>query len=52
MNQTIIIPSSSYAPPENTYSFLRALAQGTTDNQTWIIEPQLNYQHNIARGAL
>jgi TonB-linked SusC/RagA family outer membrane protein len=52
MNQSIITPASSYPPPQNTFSFNRTLAQATTDNKTWIIEPQLNYQHNISRGHL
>ena len=52
MNQTEITPSTSYPPPQNTYSFLRQLGLATTDNKTWIIEPQLNYQRNIAGGHL
>lgn len=52
MNQDIITPLSAYPPQFSSRSSFRTLNQATADNKTWIIEPQLNYQHNIANGHL
>ena len=52
MNQNVIFPRVLIPPPLNTFTAIRTLSQATSDNKTWIIEPQLNYQHNIASGHL
>lgn len=51
MNETLIIPSSAFPPPNNNPNF-RTYEYATTSNQTWIIEPQLNYTRKVAKGTL
>lgn len=48
MNQSLLVPATAYSPP--VASYLRSNRFATTDFQTWIIEPQLNYQRKIADG--
>jgi len=52
MNQTNLIPSTSWFPPFNTISALRSNTFATTVDQGWIINPQLTYQKQIAKGQL
>jgi TonB-linked SusC/RagA family outer membrane protein len=52
MNQTLIYPLSAYPPQYSTISSIRSLGLSTSDNKTWIIEPQVNYQRSIASGHL
>lgn len=52
LNQTNIIPASSYKPPNNVNPANRFNDWGTNDIETWIIEPQLNYIKNISKGKL
>jgi TonB-linked SusC/RagA family outer membrane protein len=50
MNQTYLNPDVSEPPPYNTVAGDRQNEQATTDFKTWIIEPQLDYKRQIARG--
>lgn len=52
MNQTILKPSTSFAPPFNTNSSLRSNIFATTDFSGWIIEPQISFQRMIGAGKL
>jgi TonB-linked SusC/RagA family outer membrane protein len=52
MNQVQIIPSTSMPPPENTIITQRSNNLATTTLNSWIIEPQLNYQDKIGNGRL
>lgn len=52
MNQTDITPSTSQRPPDNTNPYNRSNSFATNDFTTWIIEPQLNYTRQIAKGTL
>jgi TonB-linked SusC/RagA family outer membrane protein len=52
MNATNLSTSSAVAPPYNTNPAVRQNQTSTSDFQTWIIEPQLDYQKRIARGQL
>ncbi len=49
MNQSNIRPSTSYGPPNNTNPDLRSNNIANTSNQTWIIEPQLNFVKKIRK---
>jgi TonB-dependent starch-binding outer membrane protein SusC len=50
MNETSIIPASSYAPPNNVNPNLRSITFATTTFTTWIVEPQIDYQKVIGFG--
>ena len=52
LNQNRLTPASSYAPPYNNYPGARDNLFLRTEFSSWIIEPQVNYRHNIARGRL
>ncbi|HEY4150728.1 MAG TPA: SusC/RagA family TonB-linked outer membrane protein [Chitinophagaceae bacterium] len=52
INQTLITPSSSIAPPYNTYTTSRNLQFATNDFSSWIIEPQISYKRMIGKGKL
>jgi len=52
MNQTILTPSDYYKPPLNHDPNARSSAFSTSNNQSWIIEPQVNYNRMVAKGLL
>jgi TonB-linked SusC/RagA family outer membrane protein len=52
MNQTILTPASSYAPPINDLAAVRSNSNAITDFKTWIIEPQADYHKKIGKGQL
>jgi TonB-linked SusC/RagA family outer membrane protein len=52
MNQNILSPATASAPPDDINPANRINNFATTDFQTWIIEPQVNYQKNISKGRL
>jgi TonB-dependent starch-binding outer membrane protein SusC len=52
MDQTILTPSTYYAPPDNLEPSLRSNQFATTISKSWIIEPQINFDRKIAKGLL
>jgi TonB-linked SusC/RagA family outer membrane protein len=52
MNQLQLFPATAYAPPNNTNPNLRANYYATTQSQTWIIEPQLDFKRGFGFGRL
>jgi TonB-linked SusC/RagA family outer membrane protein len=52
MNQSILIPLSSYPPAYSAISRLRRNSFATNDIKTLIVEPQINYTRNIGIGKL
>ncbi len=52
MNQNILVPATASAPPNDFNPANRSNNFATTDFQTWIIEPQVNYQKKISKGQL
>jgi len=51
LNQTNISPSNSFPPP-NDFPSLRSSVFGSTEIDTWIIEPQASYLARIGKGQL
>ncbi len=51
-NQTNQIPASAYSPPYNNLPAARSNNFATTNFNTWIVEPQLNYERDISKGRL
>ncbi|MDR3490473.1 MAG: SusC/RagA family TonB-linked outer membrane protein [Gammaproteobacteria bacterium] len=52
LNQTNLTPATLYAPPNDTSPSNRLNIFGTTDLQTWIIEPQISYKEKLGKGNL
>jgi TonB-dependent starch-binding outer membrane protein SusC len=52
LNQTLLVPASSYPPPNSTTPSLRSNKSATTENKAWNIEPQLDYTKKIGKGKL
>jgi TonB-dependent starch-binding outer membrane protein SusC len=52
MNQSIITPASFYPPPYNQLPSLRQNLFATSQEKSWIIEPQITYGRNISKGQL
>jgi TonB-linked SusC/RagA family outer membrane protein len=52
MNQTVVTPATSFAPPNNNVTTSRDLKFATTDFTSWIIEPQVSYVKGIGGGKL
>jgi TonB-dependent starch-binding outer membrane protein SusC len=50
MNQTYLSPATATAPPNNTNPNRRITDFANTAFTTWIIEPQMDYQHRIGPG--
>jgi TonB-dependent starch-binding outer membrane protein SusC len=52
MNQKLLSPDAALAPPNNTNANEREITFANTVFSTWIIEPQINYQHKIGLGRV
>jgi TonB-linked SusC/RagA family outer membrane protein len=52
MNQTYLIPGSSYSPPYNANPIFRTNEEATSNAKSWIVEPQLDFKKQIAKGQL
>ena len=52
MYQSYLNPSVSLPPPQNIDPNRRSIQFANTKFSTWIIEPQLSYQHKIGPGKL
>jgi len=52
MNQSMLTPSTSVGPPNNSVSTTRDNTFATTDFSSWIIEPQVAYQKMLGSGRL
>jgi len=52
MNQSILTPASSFAPPNNNKPNNRKNSSATTDLKTWNIEPTISYAKKLASGLL
>lgn len=52
MNQLVLTPATTYAPPNNDIASNRRNATATSDVSGWIVEPQVSYQQKIAKGNL
>jgi TonB-linked SusC/RagA family outer membrane protein len=52
MNQTIIIPLSSYNPAYSIYPSIRTNNYATNVLKTWIVEPQIVYNRRFGGGVL
>jgi len=50
MYQTQIFPAVMRAPPNNTNPRLRSITFANTSFTTWIVEPQIDFQHLIGPG--
>jgi TonB-linked SusC/RagA family outer membrane protein len=51
MNQTTQTPGTSVAPPNNTNPTRRTNNFGTSEFNTWNIEPQISYERKISKGT-
>jgi TonB-linked SusC/RagA family outer membrane protein len=52
MNEVSLSPASEEPPPYNDEARYRSSSFSNQTNETWIIEPQLNYQREIGDGRL
>jgi TonB-linked SusC/RagA family outer membrane protein len=52
MNENLIEPSDSFAPPNNNNPNQRISEFSNSFEEIWNIEPQLSYQRKIAKGTL
>lgn len=52
MEQSILQPASAYFPSWSVYPTIRSNRDVKTSLQTWIIEPQISYNHRIGDGEL
>jgi len=52
LDQSNLLPSTSRPPPLNNNPNFRSSSFGLAKNQSWIIEPQLNYNKSILKGIL
>ena len=50
MNQNILHPANSVAPPNDNLPSNRIYQFATTGTETWIVEPQLNYNKKMSKG--